>query len=70
MRTDLVLTAPIMLLQRYDARILALPFGFPDLESHCYWHRSVSGDPAHRWLRELAGRLMRETNQLAAALVG
>ncbi|MBB3001723.1 DNA-binding transcriptional LysR family regulator [Paraburkholderia tropica] len=59
MRTDLVLTAPLALLRRYDARILALPFELPELESHGYWHRSVSGDPAHRWLREQIGRLMR-----------
>jgi DNA-binding transcriptional LysR family regulator len=60
MRTDLVLTAPLMLLQRYDARILKLPFDLPGLESHCYWHKSVTGDPAHRWLREQVGRLMRK----------
>jgi DNA-binding transcriptional LysR family regulator len=59
MRTDLVLTAPLTLLQRYDARVLELPFDLPSLESHCYWHRSVTGDPAHRWLREQIGRLMR-----------
>ncbi|WP_321904947.1 LysR family transcriptional regulator [Paraburkholderia tropica] len=59
MRTDLVLTAPLALLRRYDARIIALPFELPELESHGYWHRSVSGDPAHRWLREQIGRLMR-----------
>ncbi|WP_322012916.1 LysR family transcriptional regulator [Paraburkholderia sp. J12] len=58
MRTDLVLTAPLALLQRYDARILTLPFDLPDLESHGYWHRSVTGDPAHRWLREQIGILM------------
>ncbi|CAG9266933.1 LysR family transcriptional regulator [Paraburkholderia unamae] len=63
MRTDLMLTAPLMLLKRYDARILALPFALPDLETHGYWHRSVSADPAHRWLREQIGRLMRKTRQ-------
>jgi DNA-binding transcriptional LysR family regulator len=57
MRTDLALTAPLKLLKRYDARILALPFDLPDIESHSYWHRSVTGDPAHRWLREQVGRL-------------
>ncbi|SAL02939.1 LysR family transcriptional regulator [Caballeronia arationis] len=63
MRTDLALTAPLKLLKRYDARILALPFDLPDIESHSYWHRSVTGDPAHRWLREQVGRLMRDANQ-------
>jgi DNA-binding transcriptional LysR family regulator len=60
MRTDLALTAPLTLLQRYDARIFELPFELPFLESHAYWHRSVSEDPAHRWLREQVARLMRE----------
>lgn len=63
MRTDLVLTAPLALLQRYDARIMALPFDLPNLESHCYWHRSVTEDPAHRWLRQQIGFLMRKANQ-------
>lgn len=63
MRTDLVLTGPLMLLRRYDARILELPFDLPDLESHGYWHRSVTGDPAHGWLREQIGRLMKERNK-------
>jgi DNA-binding transcriptional LysR family regulator len=62
MRTDLVLTAPLKLLQRYDARILKLPFDLPGLESHGYWHRSVAGDPAHRWLREQIGELMQVQN--------
>lgn len=62
MRTDLALTAPLRLLQRYDARILELPFDLPYMESRCYWHRSVAEDPAHRWLREQVVRLMRETH--------
>ena len=62
MRTDLVLTAPLKLIKRYDARILALPFDLPSLEAHSYWHRSVTGDPAHRWLREQVGRLMRDAS--------
>lgn len=63
MRTDLVLTAPLVLLQRYDARILELPFPLPMLEWHGYWHRSATADPAHLWLRDQVGRLMREMNQ-------
>ena len=31
MRTDLVLTAPLVLFKRYDARILEVPFDLPDL---------------------------------------
>ena len=62
MRTDLALTAPITLLQRYDARILKLPFDLPELETRLYWHRSVTDDPGHRWLREQVSRLMQEAN--------
>jgi DNA-binding transcriptional LysR family regulator len=65
MRTDLVLTAPLMLLKRYDARIRPLPFDLPDVETHGYWHRSVTADPAHRWLREQIGRLMRKQRAVA-----
>jgi len=60
MRTNLALTAPLRLLQRYPARILELPFTVPDLDWHCYWHRSVDQDPGNQWLREQLMRLMRE----------
>ncbi|EPX99951.1 lysR family transcriptional regulator [Ralstonia sp. NT80] len=60
MRTDLVLTAPLRLLQRYPVRILELPFEIPDLEWHCYWHRSVDRDPGNQWLREQLMTLMRD----------
>lgn len=51
LRTDLALTAPIQLLQRYEARILELPFQLPQLEWHLYWHRSSEQDQASIWLR-------------------
>lgn len=51
MRTDLALTAPVRLLQGYDARIVELPFELPPLDLHCYWHRSADQDQANRWLR-------------------
>jgi len=60
LRTDLALTAPVHLLQRYDARILELPFPLPHLEWHCYWHRSVDQDQANRWVRGELIRLMTE----------
>jgi DNA-binding transcriptional LysR family regulator len=60
MRGDLALTAPLRLLQRYPARILELPFEMPDLEYHCYWHRSVGRDQGNQWLREQLTRLMRD----------
>lgn len=59
LRTDLALTAPLQLLQRYDARILDLPFPLPKLEWHLYWRRSSEQDQASQWLRskivELSG---------------
>nr|WKF61291.1 PCP degradation transcriptional activation protein [Paraburkholderia busanensis] len=51
LRTDLALTGPVQLLQRYDARVFDLPFKLPRLEWHLYWHRSSEQDQASRWLR-------------------
>jgi DNA-binding transcriptional LysR family regulator len=53
--TDLVLT----MAERYagalsaglDIRILPLRFRMPTLDLHLYWHSSVDGDAANRWLR-------------------
>jgi DNA-binding transcriptional LysR family regulator len=63
LRTDLALTAPVQLLQRYDARILELPFPLPDLAWHLYWHRSGEQDQANRWVR---GEVIRLMNEMAA----
>lgn len=52
MRTDLALTAPLGLVQGYDAIQLELPFELPALESHLYWHRSADRDQANAWLRD------------------
>ncbi len=60
MRSDLALTAPLRLLQRYPARILELPFEVAYLETHCYWHRSVERDLGNQWLREQFIRVMGE----------
>lgn len=51
MRTDLALTAPLGLVQGYDAIQLELPFELPALEWHLYWHSSADRDPANAWLR-------------------
>jgi DNA-binding transcriptional LysR family regulator len=59
-RTDLVVTAPSMLL-RYFAdlvplQLLAPPIALPTYPEEMYWHERFDGDPAHRWFREeLAG---------------
>jgi len=63
LRTDLALTAPVQLLQRYDARILELPFPLPNLAWHLYWHRSGEQDQANRWVR---GEVIRLMNEMAA----
>lgn len=60
LRTDLALTAPVRLLQRYDARILELPFAVPHVEWHLYWHRSSEQDQASRWIRSEIIALMSE----------
>ncbi|MBP0594422.1 LysR family transcriptional regulator [Paraburkholderia sp. LEh10] len=60
LRTDLALTAPVQLLQRYDARILELPFPLANVEWHLYWHRSGEQDQANRWVRGEVIRLMNE----------
>ncbi|NYT64400.1 LysR family transcriptional regulator [Alcaligenaceae bacterium] len=52
MRTDLALTAPLGLVQGYDAVQLELPFELPAMEWYLYWHRSVDQDPANTWLRD------------------
>ena len=55
--TDLVLTVA----ERYAGAlnagignaILALPIDMPTIDLYLYWHDSVDGDPANRWLRGL-----------------
>lgn len=57
--TDLVLT----MAERYASaltaglrtQILPLPFRMPTLDLYLYWHASVDGDAANRWLRGLIG---------------
>jgi DNA-binding transcriptional LysR family regulator len=64
MRTDLALTAPVSLLQRYDGCILELPFAVSPVEWHCYWHRSLDHDEANRWLRDKFIATMRSAQSL------
>jgi DNA-binding transcriptional LysR family regulator len=52
MRTDLALTAPLGLVQGYDAIQMELPFELPSQEWHLYWHRSADRDQANAWLRD------------------
>ena len=51
-RTDLALTIPLGLAQKFDLKIVALPFEVQKLEWHLYWHKSADRDQANSWLRE------------------
>jgi len=51
-RTDLALTIPLRFAQKFDLKIIALPFEVEKLEWHLYWHKSVDRDQANHWLRE------------------
>jgi DNA-binding transcriptional LysR family regulator len=64
LRSDLALTAPLRLLQRYPGRIYALPIELPDLEWHCYWHAGADKDPGNRWMRDLLSTLMHQDEAL------
>lgn len=52
MHTDMALTAPLRLLQGYDAIHLELPFELQTMDLHLYWHRSADRDQANAWLRD------------------
>jgi hypothetical protein len=53
--TDLIATVPDANADSFaDNRRLArlpLPFRSPVFDAHLHWSKSVSNDPAHRWLR-------------------
>lgn len=53
--TDLIATVPDAIADSFaDNRRLArlpLPFRSPVFDAHLHWSKSVSNDPAHRWLR-------------------
>lgn len=53
--SDFVLTMPRryagLLNKAYGNRILSMPMAMPALDLYLYWHESMDGDPANRWLR-------------------
>lgn len=53
MATDMALTIPRRLAQKYDLTIIELPFKVQDMGLHLYWHKAKDADPGHKWLREL-----------------
>ncbi len=60
-RTDLLALVPLMyarsLAPRYEVRVWELPELAPEYEVRMLWHQSVTGDPAHAWLRGVLRRL-------------
>lgn len=50
--TDLALSLPRFLAEKYDLAALPLPFHVAQLDFHLYWHRQSDSDGSHRWLRE------------------
>ncbi|MCI0916269.1 LysR family transcriptional regulator [Pseudomonas stutzeri] len=44
-------------------RILPAPVKIPPMQEYMLWHRSMDGDPMHRWLRERIQELIRSVDQ-------
>ena len=63
-RTDLVLTAPAMLIDYFaklvPLRVLKPPISLPTYPEEAYWHERYDADPAHRWLRQILVRVTAE----------
>ena len=51
-QTEMLLSAPLSLAQRYDVAVKPLPFDAPALEAMLYWHRKADIDPANVWMRD------------------
>jgi len=51
-RTDLALTIPLCFAEKFNLKIIELPFEVEPLEWHLYWHKSADRDQANHWLRE------------------
>lgn len=62
--TDLLLTCPVGLAERYAPLLhletRQLPFDLDELPLEIIWHARSQSDPAHRWLRELVSRIAGE----------
>jgi DNA-binding transcriptional LysR family regulator len=61
--TDYALSAPRRLVAGWDVTALPLPFTTPQQELNLYWHKSVSHDPANKWLRALILKLAIELSE-------
>jgi DNA-binding transcriptional LysR family regulator len=62
-RSDMVLTAPRRLIERfaqvYPLQVLDPPVELPPFSVFQLWHERFDGDPAHQWLRDTAARAAR-----------
>ncbi len=52
-RTDMALTMPMSMAQKYDLQVLELPFTLPPLDWNLFWHKSADHDQANIWMRDL-----------------
>lgn len=52
-RTDMALTMPMSMAQKYDLQVLELPFSLPPLDWNLFWHKSADHDQANIWMRDL-----------------
>ncbi len=52
-RTDMALTVPLSMAQKYDHKILDLPYSIEPLNMSLYWHKSSDLDKANVWMRNL-----------------
>lgn len=55
-RSDMVLTAPVLLARElaahYPLQIVPAPLDLPGFTLHLVWHERFEDDPGHRWLRD------------------
>ncbi len=52
-RTDMALTMPISVAEKYGLKVFELPFNLPELDWNLFWHKSADHDKANMWMRNL-----------------
>lgn len=51
-QTNLAWTVPRSLAERYQLKVVPLPFNMARLSWHLYWHKNADNDQGNKWLRE------------------
>jgi DNA-binding transcriptional LysR family regulator len=51
----------------YPVRDYPLPIGVPPIRTYMIWHRSLTADPGHRWLREQLLKLKSALNEAGSS---